>query len=53
VFSAILIEKSEAGQSVAAATGKPSEAGYLQQLGAVTVLDRAELAEPGKPVIAR
>jgi acrylyl-CoA reductase (NADPH) len=40
----------KAGFKVAAATGKTSEAGYLRQLGAVTVLDRAELAEPGKPL---
>jgi acrylyl-CoA reductase (NADPH) len=39
-----------AGFKVAAATGKHSEAEYLQQLGAVTVLDRAELAEAGKPL---
>jgi len=39
-----------AGFKVAAATGKPSEAEYLQQLGAVTVLDRAELSEAGKPL---
>jgi acrylyl-CoA reductase (NADPH) len=38
------------GFKVAAATGKPSEAEYLQRLGAATVLDRAELAEPGKPL---
>ena len=38
------------GFKVGAATGKPSEAEYLQQLGAATVLDRAELAEPGKPL---
>jgi acrylyl-CoA reductase (NADPH) len=40
----------KAGFTVAAATGKSSEADYLQQLGAATVLDRAELAEPGKPL---
>jgi acrylyl-CoA reductase (NADPH) len=40
----------KAGFKVAAATGKPSEAEYLRQLGAATVLDRAELAEPGKPM---
>jgi len=39
-----------AGFTVAAATGKPSEAGYLQRLGAATVLDRAELAAPGRPM---
>ncbi len=40
----------KAGFKVAAATGKSSEAEYLHQLGAVTVLDRAELAEAGKPL---
>jgi acrylyl-CoA reductase (NADPH) len=39
-----------AGFKVAAATGKPSEGQYLQQLGAVTVLDRAEFSEAGKPM---
>ncbi|MFC1402719.1 MULTISPECIES: MDR family oxidoreductase [Streptacidiphilus] len=39
-----------AGFTVAAATGKASEADYLQQLGAATVLDRAELAGAGKPL---
>ena len=33
-----------------AATGKAAEAGYLQQLGAAGVIDRAELAAPGKPL---
>lgn len=40
----------KAGFEVVAATGKLSEAEYLRQLGAVTVLDRAELAGPGKPM---
>src|SRR5271165_1391788 len=39
-----------AGFKVAAATGKPSEAEYLQRLGAVTVLDRAGFAQAGKPL---
>jgi acrylyl-CoA reductase (NADPH) len=39
-----------AGFKVAAATGKSSEQQYLQQLGAVTVLDRAEFSEVGKPL---
>ncbi len=39
-----------AGFTVAAATGKSSEAPYLKQLGAETVLDRAELSEAGKPM---
>ncbi|KPM54015.1 alcohol dehydrogenase [Frankia sp. CcI49] len=40
----------KAGFKVAAATGKASEADYLAELGAVTVLDRAELSEKGKPM---
>ncbi|UGT61240.1 MDR family oxidoreductase [Nocardia asteroides] len=39
-----------AGFTVAAATGKAAEAGYLKGLGASTVLDRAEFAERGKPL---
>jgi acrylyl-CoA reductase (NADPH) len=39
-----------AGFKVAAATGKSSEEDFLQQLGAVTVLDRAEFGEAGKPL---
>ena len=39
-----------AGFKVAAATGKSSEEQFLQQLGAVTVLDRAEFSEVGKPL---
>lgn len=38
------------GFSVAALTGKPSEADYLKALGAETIIDRAELAEKGKPL---
>ncbi|MFB4298658.1 MDR family oxidoreductase [Actinomadura sp. NTSP31] len=41
---------SKAGFGVAAATGTPSESDYLQRLGATGVLDRAELAEAGKPL---
>ncbi|MGY1937901.1 acrylyl-CoA reductase (NADPH) [Nocardia gipuzkoensis] len=41
---------SKAGFTVAAATGKTSETAYLQHLGADTVVDRAELAERGKPL---
>ena len=40
----------EAGFQVAAVTGKASETAYLQQLGAATVVDRAEFAEAGKPL---
>jgi acrylyl-CoA reductase (NADPH) len=38
------------GYTVVAATGKASENSYLKQLGASTVIDRAELAAPGKPL---
>jgi acrylyl-CoA reductase (NADPH) len=41
---------SKAGFTVAAATGKASETDYLKALGATTVVDRAELSEPGKPL---
>jgi acrylyl-CoA reductase (NADPH) len=36
------------GFSVAGSTGKASEADYLKQLGADTVIDRAELSAPGR-----
>ena len=38
------------GYKVVAATGKVAEAEYLQALGASTVIDRAELSSPGKPL---
>ena len=38
------------GYRVVAATGKASEEGYLKQLGAGAVMDRAELSAPGKPL---
>ncbi|KQW66307.1 MULTISPECIES: MDR family oxidoreductase [unclassified Methylibium] len=38
------------GHRVVAATGKSSEAAYLKQLGAESVIDRAELSAPGKPL---
>ena len=40
----------KAGFRVAGSTGKASEAGYLKQLGAETVIDRTELSERGKPL---
>ncbi|RDI56085.1 acrylyl-CoA reductase (NADPH) [Nocardia mexicana] len=40
----------KAGFTVAAATGKSSETGYLRDLGASSVVDRADLAERGKPL---
>jgi len=41
---------SKLGYSVAAVTGRPQEAAYLQQLGAATVLNRADFAAAGKPL---
>ncbi|MBK9134334.1 MAG: oxidoreductase [Betaproteobacteria bacterium] len=38
------------GHRVVAATGKAGEAAYLSSLGAAAVIDRAELAAPGKPL---
>jgi len=40
----------KAGFTVAASSGKASEAEYLNQLGATTIIDRAELSEKGKPM---
>ena len=38
------------GYNVVAATGKASEEAYLKQLGAASVIDRAALSAPGKPL---
>ena len=38
------------GWTVIASTGRPAEADYLRALGASEVVDRAELAAPGKPL---
>ncbi len=38
------------GYNVVAATGKASEEAYLKQLGAASLIDRAELSAPGKPL---
>ena len=37
------------GYKVVAATGKTNEEGYLKALGASSIMDREELANPGKP----
>ena len=39
-----------AGWSVIASTGRPSEAGYLRELGAAETIDRAALSAPGRPL---
>ena len=38
------------GHQVIASTGRPAEAQYLKGLGAVEVIDRAELAGPARPL---
>lgn len=40
----------KAGFTVAASSGKASEADYLKSLGASTIIDRNELSAPGKPM---
>jgi acrylyl-CoA reductase (NADPH) len=39
-----------AGFTVTASTGKMGEADYLKSLGAAQIIDRNELAQPGKPL---
>jgi acrylyl-CoA reductase (NADPH) len=41
---------SRRGHRVAASTGKAQEADYLRALGAASIVDRAELSAPGKPL---
>jgi acrylyl-CoA reductase (NADPH) len=40
----------KAGFTVVGSTGKASEADYLTQLGADSIIDRAELSEKGRPL---
>ncbi len=40
----------KAGFTVVGSTGKASEADYLTQLGAASIIDRAELSEKGRPL---
>ena len=41
---------SNLGYTVVAVSGRPQEHGYLKQLGAAEVLDRAAFSAPGKPL---
>jgi acrylyl-CoA reductase (NADPH) len=41
---------SKLGYTIAAVTGRTSEADYLKSLGASEIIDRTELTEPGKPL---
>ena len=38
------------GFEVAASTGRPEQAAYLRELGATTIVERASMAAPGKPL---
>jgi acrylyl-CoA reductase (NADPH) len=38
------------GHRVVASTGKASEEGFLKDLGAAAIIDRADLSAPGKPL---
>jgi len=38
------------GYHVIASTGRPAEAGFLQELGAAEIIERSELEAPGKPL---
>lgn len=41
---------SKLGYSVVASTGRVEEANYLKNLGATSIIDRATLSEPGRPL---
>lgn len=41
---------SRLGYQVVAATGRPADAEYLKSLGAVDIIERSQLSEPGKPL---
>ncbi len=50
VGSVAVVLLKKAGFTVAGSTGKASEHAYLTQLGADSIVDRAELSEKGKPM---
>ncbi|MAR90343.1 MAG: alcohol dehydrogenase [Pseudomonadales bacterium] len=50
VGSVAVMLLAKAGYTVVVATGKSSEEGYLKGLGANDIIDRASLAEKGKPL---
>ncbi|MDO9226145.1 MAG: MDR family oxidoreductase [Pseudomonadota bacterium] len=50
VGSIAVVLLARAGFEVVAATGKAADHAYLESLGAASVLDRNELAAPGKPL---
>ena len=42
---------SKLGYQVIASTGRPEEKAFLQSLGAVDIIERSELSEPGRPMV--
>ncbi|MEZ5189680.1 MAG: zinc-binding dehydrogenase [Schumannella sp.] len=50
VGSLAIMLLSSTGHEIAAVTGKPAEHDRLRELGASTILDRAEFEQPGKPL---
>jgi acrylyl-CoA reductase (NADPH) len=50
VGSVAIMLLAKRGYQVIASTGRPNEAGYLHELGAKEIIDRAELSSPGKPL---
>jgi len=50
VGSVAIMLLAKRGYQVIASTGRPNEAGYLHELGATEIIDRAELSSPGKPL---
>lgn len=50
VGSVAIVLLAALGFEVAASTGRPEQAGYLQGLGAKTIVDRNTLSGPGKPL---
>lgn len=50
VGSVAIAVLSKLGYSVVAVTGRPDDADYLKQLGAVEILDRSQFSAPGKPL---
>ncbi len=50
VGSVAIAVLSQLGYTVVAVSGRPEEAAYLKDLGAVEVLERAQFSAPGKPL---
>jgi acrylyl-CoA reductase (NADPH) len=50
VGSVALAILSKLGYQVTASTGRPEEADYLKRLGAAEIIERKELAAPGRPL---